>query len=384
MTSGVVVRKNSLYGMLIGGGLSLAAFNTSFIVLPMVLWLARSRLRIRKAHSLLLLLGFTLLLWMVFKAFWIEGFSARLKNEIFPIFTLCAFVSFYIDRSVFVGVLIGMLPVFVLDSASNIAQMFLGVDLYGGSVSQYRTDGARAQGLFGSSFFSLSISFSVFLLFYAAFGRSKVEYLFYFFMAIVGSLRAYVVIVLLFFRRFVRGSSSTWSFFAAVLTSLGIFYVTYLSISVGFFSDQSGNYFRLFAWVNAINEISMNPVFGSTASIPQMPEVLSINEDNLIYYRIYESKLLQDAVLYGIPFVIIKLVFFFEVGRQVRKSRSDEIGDMKSFLSFFLLVDFAVFSFFGMPILTVVISAILFAAPSGTNARGAASGAQMVYAGTSA
>lgn len=359
----LVINRSAFLGFLIGIFLVLAVFETKLIAIPVAIWWSVGRFRTQKKLFPILICGFYLLGWIACKGLLIEGFSSKAIQEVFPILILCLFACLHIERSVFKGIFLALMSIAFLDSISNVLQLFFDIDLFGQGVEHFRVDGVRTKGIFGNSFYSLSLSLSVLLLYLSWSRKGRFEALFYFLLGLVGALRSFILILLLFFRRFIVSGSWFSTFGKAILISTGIYLATILSLHWGVFEEGSGNYYRLVAWRNALQEIAVNPLIGSLQPIPKMPESFAITVENLIRYRIYESKLLQDAVFYGLPFTCLKIFLFYLIGQKVFRedlNSMDLLRDIKRFLAAFLIVDYMVFSFFGMPILTVVISAILF------------------------
>lgn len=79
-------------------------------------------------------------------------------------------------------------------------------------------------------------------------------------------------------------------------------------------------------------------------------------------YQIYESTLLQDAVRYGALFVFAKLAFLYLIGSihyGIFKNTANPLLTAKNFILVFLLIDYALFSYFSTPIVALVAAWIL-------------------------
>lgn len=101
----------------------------------------------------------------------------------------------------------------------------------------------------------------------------------------------------------------------AVAMVVAVFVVTY--ISVPYLSDYSGNYYRVFAWKNAIEFIRTDPIVGTHhLSVGNLP---AISEDTIRDFGISESTYLSYALHYGIiPAILQLLLIMIIFKRRVR------------------------------------------------------------------
>jgi hypothetical protein len=360
------VKKSAAVGWVVGCLMAITTFSTSLILAPTAVSIAYARKRITSLRLLIILLWALMAAIIVSKSAWIEGLGRHTAQDLFLITALAIFAGVQSKRGLIAGVAAGFLPIAILDAASNLMQLFLGTDIFGNSADTLRTDGARLTGIFGNSFYSLSIYLIAILAINAAGWRRRYSNYFVVMMLAVGSLRAYVFPLLFVAYRLVFRMTWRVVFLFSIITPVAVGVAAFLSVSLGYMSPESGNAYRLFAWSTALENIIQNPILGINAPPPVMPEDVGINRWTIVQYQIYESTLLQDAVRYGIPFVIFKLVFFYQIGKLYFVRCATEASSLpftKNMIASLLVVDYVIFSFFGMPVVSLIAALILSAQP---------------------
>lgn len=299
---------------------------------------------------------------MIAKSWSIDGIGKYLLQDLFLISVLAAFSTLKFRKFILYGLILALAPVAILDATSNFLQLTIGTDFFGNKPDAYRSDGVRLVGMFGHSFISLGLYLSAFMLFRATgFGR-LISYAPFFLIVIVGSLRGYIFPLILLAYHFLFRMRWTFVFFASLAISVAVVIATFYVVSSGLQSESSGNAFRIIAWQNALEQIAHQPLFGINVPPPPLPEDFAVTEENLKYYQIYESMLLQDAVRYGLPLVLMKIVFFYYVGKNYYQRcifRTDSLVEIKNFVVAFLITDYLIFSYFNMPIVALVAGIIL-------------------------
>lgn len=354
--------KGGVLGWAIGAFLSVSAYSTSAVVAPFMLAIAFSRLNVRGTDIVLISLWFLITFWILVKSFLFWNSSDHLLEELFLITVLTTFSVFKIRSFILYGVIAAFVPIVLLDAISNLLQLSTGTDFFGNTPDLYRSDGTRLVGIFGHSFISLGLYLSAFLLFRASNFTRVTSYIPVLFMLLVGSLRGYIFPLLLILYNFLFRRNWSFVFFTSLIIATAVAAATFYSVSSGLNSATSGNAYRIFAWQNAIIEIGQHPLFGSETPPPTLPENFSVNEQNLIYFQIFESKLLQDAVRYGLPLALLKVCFFYCLGKMHYKKiilKINSFQEVKNFISSFIIIDYAIFAYFNMPVVALTAGIIL-------------------------
>lgn len=357
----LILTRYSVFGFFVGALLSISVVISPLVIAPFLLMVTFCRLSIKKIQLYVLILYILMIVW-IFACWSLLGvFGKHLIQDCFLITILTTCSLFTYKKSILNGLIFAITPILILDNFSNILQLTTGSDYWGNFISN-RDDGSRLLGIFGHSFLSLSILFSFFLLFQAAGYRKIIVFLPIILMLIVGPFRGYVILplVLLYYKFFniewkVLFASSFSIIFLIVLA-------TYFSVKFDVVSSDSGNAFRIFAWEEALRIISFFPILDYQRIPTALPEDFAVTLSNLIEYQIYESFLLQDAVRYGALFVFVKLAFLYLIGSinyRICKNTSDSLLIAKNFIVVFLLIDYALFSYFSTPIVALVAAWIL-------------------------
>lgn len=343
--------------------MALATMMTSGVVVPMAAAIAISRRSVTFRRLGIFGLWALLAFLIIGKAIMIDGRGTYIFKDLFLITTLSIFMLVRVNKAVLAGVVVGFIPIALLDATSNLMQLFLGQGLFGTTVSGLRDDGARLTGIFGSSFFSLSIYLVTTLGMQAVGFRRTFSRAFLLMMLLVGSLRAYVLPLLFITYRFVFRFAWPMVFIFSVLVSISVAVATFYSVHLGYFSDISGNSYRLFAWASAFSSISEAPILGADVPPPVIPPEVGINQDNIVYYQVFESTMLQDAVRYGVPFVVLKFIFFYQIGKTYFARGALRSGSTlavtKNVVVSLMVTDYVIFSFFGMPLMSLIAGLIL-------------------------
>ena len=357
-----VAKKASVFGGITGALISISIFNTSTIILPFLLAISSCRRKLRKRDLGIFFLWLFIVVWILLKSLAIGGIGTYLLQDLLWITVLATFTLLKIKRFIIFGTLIALVPIFLLDTSCNFQQLAFGNDLFGNIPDSVRGDGVRLTGMVGHSFVSLGLYLSIFLLFQAAGYKKLILNAPIYLMLFVGSFRAYIFPLILPIYRFLFRKCWSTVFLFSLTIALVVAFATFFSVASGILSESSGNAFRIIAWKAAFEEIAIQPLFGITVPPPPFPENWSLTEHSLSYYQIYESRLLQDAVRYGLPLAFMKLTFFYYTGKshyQKFDCDSTSLARAKNFIVAFMITDYVMFSYFSMPLVALVSGVIL-------------------------
>lgn len=233
---------------------------------------------------------------------------------------------------------------FGIDLSFNFYSVLSGADLLGRAVDQrFSLFSVRAGGIFAHAFYSGSISLLACLYFYsigqrALLGIAVLNLLF------AGSWRLAFLIPIIFFFGYIWVNRSRALEFGAVLifSLLSLFLVVLTAGDNPITGVGNGsNALRLYAWFNAILEISNNPVYGAGYPVLSGLDGVSdlVIEENLIA----ESWYLNAAITFGLPYLFFRfagLVAFFY------GQRFDSRTPFESVLAPIVLIDMAYGGFF--------------------------------------
>jgi hypothetical protein len=353
----------SKLGLSVGICLLLATLDNRMIIPAFLLSLLSGNFIIAKSRLYILFFALILIFWMLIKEVSVPGVSRNIYVSILPFCFFAAFSIKKISTKFLLALLIGFLPILILEYITIVLQRIFQVNLFGQQFENFRSDGVRAKGLFESSFYSLSLMICFTLLYFRIWKAGVFAYALYIILFLSGTLRSLIFILLFSTRRYVYLKYWTIIFCISIISSVGIFMMTYLSVHFEFYTQNSGNFFRVNAWKNAIEEISNNSFWGTKQATPTLSDNIAINLENISAFRIFESKLLTDAVNYGFFFVIFKLTFFFMLGAEVHLQAKTQVDHSKYVIQFipaFLVLDYCVFGFLTMHILGLIMTLLIF------------------------
>jgi hypothetical protein len=363
------VKKPTRIGFVIGMLMTLATVVPSTIIVPILAIITLYRGTRVKSRVLIFWLIMAVIIGS--KAIMTGGLAINIIKDYFLITTLAFFSLLRVEKHIIYGVAVAYFPIALLDATSNLIQLYTGEGLFTNTTIVLREDGSRLTGIFGNSFFSLCIYLTIIFAMMAS-GLNKLYHLaFMIMMILVGSLRAYILPILMILYRFLFKFEWFIVFLFSISISILIGLLNYYSVKYGFYSDNSGNAYRVFAWTNAISLISDAPILGSNITAPLISAEIGINEDSIIEYHIYESPLLQDAVRYGLAFVALKLTFFYLIGKQFF-ARGATYADRplaftKNAVVALIVTDYIIFSFFGMVTLALAAGLVLATKEAGSD-----------------
>lgn len=350
-----------VWGFVAGLALVAATVSTTLIMVPMLLVIGFARHRQSSKNLRAFTLWIVMTVVVLVKTLYIDEMGPYVLRDAFFITILGLFAVIEVSPRFLVGLSIGFLPIALLDMTSNVLQFFTGSGLFGTEANTLRADGSRLTGLFDNSFYSLSLTFAAILGLNASTRFPKTQFILWCIMPAVGSFRGVLLPLIFITRSLVLKFSWPITYCFAIFIALAVGLLNVAAVQFGFSSEESGNANRVYAWSHAFEVIAESPFFGLNVRPPELPPSISMNKENIVEYQIYESTLLQDCVRYGAIYVFAKLGFFYIIGQRIfeRASASSHLDELKKFIIFFAVVDYVIFSFFGMPSLALVGAAIL-------------------------
>lgn len=233
---------------------------------------------------------------------------------------------------------------FFLDLSFNFYTVLVGADVLGRVVDERSSVfGVRAGGIFAHAFYSGSISIVAASIFY---DRRAVLLVFLAGVNLLfaGSWRFSLLLPLMFFFGYFFASRSRVSelLLVALFSVMAVILVVITSVPNGFTGEANGaNLLRVFAWINALDVISGNPLLGG--GYPSFRGHDGMSDEVISENLISESWYLNAAVTFGIPYLLFRLlgVLFVIYGHRFYKR-----GRAESFLVPLVLVDLAYGGFF--------------------------------------
>ncbi len=303
-------------GIIIGAILVLGLFNNSIGIPVLILFLIffSKKIGIDKSDIPIVFL-------LVMKMIWIISIFLLFKNNsIFNLFQtlgvdLMMLIVFLTKRDeiFYKGFFISIAILFSIDLAFNIWTLFFGADPLGRVASLRPGDiSLRLGGIFYHPFYSINISF-VTLLFAMYLRNRLILFLCVLNIVMNGSFRGSLTLIIFSIVFFLLKWRVRFSrlFIISIVLAATVFLITIFS--VGFTGEISGNFYRVFAWSNAIENILQHPMIGTHSfSTDELP---SINEDTIKEFGIAESTYLGYALHYGIfpmfvHFLLITFIFW--------------------------------------------------------------------------
>ena len=362
----VTVNKQTLQGFLFGFLVVLSVWNAYFIILAFIICLLFSgyaRLT-SKTKFFLLVLTFVNVSYIALTSYLIKGYDLSFTiNEVGKLLIFVFFIFIKKNRFFLKGLSLCIYLLFSLDFISNMSQLLLGHDLFGSSLNARSDDLllSRYVGVTGNSYYSISITLITFI--YALINKNK-----FFICApllIIMTNSSLKALMYLFFIVsafvFIRLFKSRFVHYLCLFSFVFLFvFIIYLSLT--FLSENSGNYYRIFAYGNGVNIIATNPIFGGGPF--DTSGLVGVNEANLLSHGSTESAFLHLGAFYGfLPMLISFYWLILLIKRKYNefycsKNRTKRI---EYILSLFLLFDLFLGSFFGSTLVISTIGCILLA-----------------------
>lgn len=202
-----------------------------------------------------------------------------------------------------------IMALFSLDFLFNIYSLITGGDLLD-RVTDVRggLGESRKGGLFGHSFYSVTISSIAYVFMFSNKKYRLLSLLAILNLYLAGSFRAIVPIVLVpVFYIGWRARARVTELTSVIALSLAAVFSVFATSSIGDFGlpANPSNDLRIFAWTTAITKISNSPLFGvgyPTSDIDGIDE--SVVDESLIA----ESWYLTSAVTFGLPYLLLRLI----------------------------------------------------------------------------
>jgi len=358
------ISKPKFFGFLFGLILILTQINIVY-GLPLVLFsliIFSEKIALNKKDRLLFFFTTLQLLWflMMFVLFPVN-FNHWVKHFALFLIIFIIIVS-KIDFNFINGICISLSLLLLLDFAFNLTTIFAGVDPFG-RIPITRPDDflPRLGGVFGHSFFSLNISFLGIIS--ACFKRNKsILLLSIFNILLIGILRGFILLIILLIAFLIirKGVSFFKIKIYSFLIVLSVFAITVYSVTLNF---STANVMRVFAWSNAINNISLNPFYGKQDFYSDDIETISF--ETIENFGVTESQYLEVAVHYG---VFPSLLFFIIMTLMLQKSYNEFVNpkQLNSQTKIILISTFIIFidtfygSIFGGPLTSVFLTLLIF------------------------
>tara|TARA_B110000879_G_C10808718_1_gene369500 strand:+ start:39 stop:608 length:570 start_codon:yes stop_codon:yes gene_type:complete len=137
--------------------------------------------------------------------------------------------------------------------------------------------------------------------------------------------------------------------------------------SLNFLPEDSGNYFRIFAYGNGVNIISEYPIFGGGPY--DVSGLVGVNEINLLARGSTESAFLHLGAFYGVLPMFISFYWFkvlIKYKHNELLSSQSRTAHIEYVLCLFLLFDLFVGSFLGSTLALATLGYVLLATDKGT------------------
>jgi len=353
------ILKSEFFGFLFGILLVVAQINIvyglPFVLFSLILLSKRIALDDKNDRQLFFLLALQLIWFILMYVFFPVNFTHWIRHFAFFLIILTVIIS-KVDFNFIVGVCFSLIILFLLDFSFNLITIFTGEDPLGRS-SILRPDDIvqRLGGIFGHSFFSMNISFIGFVSAYIKRNKS-VMILSIINIILIGTLRGFILLVMLLiaFYFIKKGISFLKIKIYSFLFILSVFAVTVYTVTLNF---SESNLYRVYAWINSIDNIAKNPYFGRQDFNKDPIEIISF--DNIADYGITESQYLEIAVHYGIfPFILFLIIMIL----MFRKSYDTFTSSNKIILisGFIIFTDSFYGSIYGMPLTTVFFTLLIF------------------------
>ncbi len=331
--------KDQIFGYMSGLLVFLVPLNVS-ILMPislLVLWFSARRYCFyfaSKTAFLILLFLVIMLLQIIFLKQ--NEIVIAMQYLVYPVILFLAF-NIYIKKSFLIYFSYAVLTIFFIDYLFNLHVLFYGEDVLGRQINIRPGDFFhRLIGVYGHPFISIGIACSALL---AALFLKKywIVFLAITVLLMTGSLRGAVymssfllaiVIVNIF-------SGKNTRFFLAILFGLAVIASVYV------FSDLTSNNMRLLAWSHGLGEVMLSPVIGNSGYIPISKGVDdAIDFEQLVQSGNAEQQLLNLAIHYGIPVLIIFSLIIYSLGSDKKDLERDKhLWRVKNIAWFMIIAD---------------------------------------------
>ncbi len=357
------VEDGRAFGFLVALALFNYAAGISFIIL---FALVRSRFSIGNVDIPVAVMVVVKMLWLLSVALLYNDYSPYELLQLVAIDGMLLFTILFRANAHFLG---GMsYPLFALlagDIAYNVWTILTGADPQGREVA-LRDDDVflRLGGLLGSPFLSINISLIAVSL--AVIVRNR--FLFAAGVANIvanGSLRGVLSLLVL---------GIVW---LAIYRRVGVYRMLLLSAvlitavflgtvaSIPYFEESTANYYRAFAWSNALDGIAEHPLLGNHGFYKG--EILGISEDTISEYGMAESSYLQYALHFGVvPAILYFLIFLRVFVRRLKRfyqtpNRSvDRASMVAASIAGYALIDTFYGTFIGSFVSTIFFGLLVF------------------------
>jgi hypothetical protein len=222
------------------------------------------------------------------------------------------------DKNFYKGLFIPIAALFVVDLVFNIWTYSFGADLLG-RLAMYRPGDIipRTGGVFYHPYYSINISIVV-ILFSIFLRRRLLLVLSILNIVSNGSYRGSLTLIILAAVTFLLIRRAKFRTLVAISLVMVASVLALTVVSVSYIGSYSGNYYRVFAWVNAIENIGIHPIVGTHTFI--LGKLPSVSEYTIMEFGIAESPYLNYALHYGILPALVHLVVITFVFSQRVKS----------------------------------------------------------------
>ncbi len=279
-----------------------------------------------------------IVLLILLKVLWITVVSIVYNHG--TIYSYCQIISVDImilltifikkDKGFYKGLFVAIALLFAADLTFNIWIYLFGADPLGRIVGTRPDDFFhRTGGVFFHAFYSINISFIVIL--FSIFLRHRLLLL----LAILniasnGSYRGVLTLMVFAAICFLLMRRVKFKKLVVISIVMVAAVVAMTVISIDYLGRDSANYYRVFAWGNAIENIMIHPIVGThTFSVG---ELSNINKDTFKEFGIAESAYLNYALHYGIfPAIAHLIVILFIFSQRVRLLYSRNVTGLFNF-----------------------------------------------------
>jgi len=296
------------------------------------------------------------LMWVIFKSGSIFVLAQVLVADII----LISLFFLRINKQFLIGFMQPLILLLLIDFLFNLSIYIFGVDFFGrGGALRPGDIIPRVGGVFGHPFYSVNIALVG--LFGGLILKNKpitVIAISNFLMN--GTFRSALTLILficIFYA--IKFKFKLRTIIIGSILFAGIVFASTIYSAGG--ETYGGNTLRVFAWVNAIEHISQNPILGthtfSTAPLEDM------SEDIIAEHGIAESAYLQYALDYGIPVMLLHLYIIYRL-MQMNYKKYKMSHDTDQFYKYTLILGCMIFAdtFYGTlfgSVLTAYVTGIL-------------------------
>lgn len=378
--AGVVASRNAIRkitGWFVGASL-VGSVIQPFLYVFVLAGSAFSRAKITKKNLPIILICILLLAWVLIKSALISNLNKGIVYSLFQVLVILYYQIRPVSREFYIGMTAPVFLFFSVDLFFNIFGLIFGVDPLGQAASVRPGEQfARHGGVMGHPFASVVISMTTLLL-CTSVGRYKwIAPLALLNLFATGTYRSVVYVALYFFYiRYLHGIRWYYQCLLAGVAGLLVMSATWVSVLIGFAQEGSGNYFRLFAWANAVSVIYENPILGYWGVFEPFDREMGVSAENIVASGITESAVLADAVFWGLPYVCLKIALILLLARSVGQNvnhlcvgKGDTINWVAiKFVPFVIITDYIMGSAWGS-VLFCTVSSIALSLMSGVGRR---------------